>query len=95
MSSAAGIVVRMAKRAVYTDADPPRACRNGHRYGPGRILLGTVLCDCAGPPRGEHRHWTCRVCGDLIIGDGHTDDRLLLTRLPTFFDELRIPPEDS
>ncbi len=32
--------------AVYTDANPPRMCGNGHRLGPNRVLLGFLLCGC-------------------------------------------------
>ncbi len=86
--------------AVYTDANPPRMCGNGHRLGPNRVLLGFLLCGCERVDEahrgtgGGHRSWTCRVCGHVTIADGHTDDAALDTQPPPLSDVLRIPAED-
>lgn len=84
----------MPARPVFSDANPPRVCGNGHRLGPGRVLLGTVLCGCATNRRGEHRVWQCRVCGHVTFAGGHTDDGLLRSQLPTFPAALRLPADD-
>lgn len=83
----------MPAQPVYSDADPPRVCGNGHRLGPGRVLLGTVLCGCAAVGRGEHRLWSCRVCGHVTFADGHSDDTLLRSSLPTFPAASRLPDD--
>ncbi|KQY30535.1 hypothetical protein [Nocardia salmonicida] len=37
----------------------PRYCPNGHRLGPGQVLIGAVPCIRIG---GHHRTHTCRAC---------------------------------
>jgi hypothetical protein len=50
----------------------PAHCRNGHPLGPNQVLVGTELCDAGGTGRyRRHVTWTCRTCGDEIIGNGH------------------------
>lgn len=99
LSYSAGIVVRMPERPVYTDANPPRTCVNGHRLGPNRVLLGFVLCGCdriAPERRGVgagHRAWCCRVCGHVTLADGHVDDAALDGPLPVLLEPSRIPDE--
>jgi hypothetical protein len=96
MSYRAGRVLRMGDRPVYTDGNPPRACGNGHRLGPDRVLLSFLLCHCDKIPAGRrhtgggHRTWTCRVCGHVTFSDGHTDDTALVTQPPPLSDVLRI-----
>lgn len=41
----------------------PRACPNGHLFGPRRGLVGTVACPRIG---GFHRTHTCRACGAIV-----------------------------
>ncbi|MFD4442550.1 hypothetical protein ACFWPK_22545 [Nocardia sp. NPDC058519] len=42
----------------------PVACPNGHRLGPGRVLVGSLACPAAG---GHHRTHCCRTCGAVIM----------------------------
>jgi hypothetical protein len=42
---------------------PPATCPNGHRLGPGRVLVGWQACDCGG-----HRTWACRECDGVVYG---------------------------
>lgn len=89
----------MVDRPVYTDANPPRTCGNGHRFGPNRVLLSFLLCRCdAVPPEdrgvgGGHRTWMCRVCGHVTFSDGHVDDNALDAPPPLLGDVVRIPDE--
>jgi len=64
---------------VYTAADPPRACRNGHPLGPYQVHVNFWHCECdrVKPRSIGHLSWRCRTCDDRIIGDGHTDDSRL------------------
>jgi hypothetical protein len=90
----------MSQGPVFTDANPPRTCGNGHRLGPNRVLLSFLLCHCdrIAPERrhtgGGHRTWQCRVCGDVTFSDGHSDDTQLASQPPPLSDVARIPAED-
>ncbi|ORA05781.1 hypothetical protein BST17_08450 [Mycolicibacterium bacteremicum] len=44
----------------------PSTCGRGHWLGPGRVLVGTVPCDCGV----RHSTWWCREpdCGDTVYG---------------------------
>jgi hypothetical protein len=59
---------------VYTAGNPPTRCPNGHPLVGGQVVVNYVRCKCDNAPYRGHRYWTCRVCGERIIGDGHTDD---------------------
>jgi hypothetical protein len=50
----------------------PTECRNGHPYGPYKVLVGDELCEQGGSYR-RHVKWTCRTCGDVIVGNGHPE----------------------
>jgi hypothetical protein len=82
----------MGEMPVYSDANRPKACHRGHPFLPGRMMVGTVICDCATGRRREHRYWQCRVCGDLTFADGHTDDTLIRSHLPAWTAARAIPP---
>jgi hypothetical protein len=40
---------------------PPRHCPNGHRLGPGAVLVGHQPC-AAGSCHGGHTTWQCLTC---------------------------------
>lgn len=51
----------------------PTHCRNGHRLGPNRVIVGTTVCEQNGVNR-HHHHWACRTCGDVIVANGHPEE---------------------
>lgn len=69
------------ERPIYTAADPPRSCRNGHPFGPNRMIVNFWHCECSKVRPGHIGHigWRCRTCQYLILADGHTDDSELFT----------------
>ena len=44
---------------------PPSHCPDGHRLGPGEVLVGHQACLGHG---GGHTSWTCRVCDQTVYG---------------------------
>lgn len=42
----------------------PRECPNGHRLGPGRVLVGHQVC--GGEDPGGHTTWTCLECDGTV-----------------------------
>lgn len=68
----------------------PTHCRQGHRLGPSRCLVGFVRCSCT--PKGSHITWTCRVrdCGDIQYSDGHDADVMLYESPPAMLPSLFI-----
>ena len=42
---------------------PPTHCPNGHRLGPGQVLVGHQACLGHG---GGHTTWTCRTCDQTV-----------------------------
>jgi len=44
---------------------PPTRCPNGHRLGPGEVLVGHQACLGHG---GGHTTWTCRQCDATVYG---------------------------
>jgi hypothetical protein len=40
----------------------PTHCPDGHRMGPGQVLVGNQPCGGGAHP-GSHLTWTCRECG--------------------------------
>ncbi|MFD4457720.1 hypothetical protein [Nocardia sp. NPDC058480] len=47
----------------------PAACPNGHRLGPGRVLVGKIACAAVG----LHRTHACRTCDAVIMWPPLTD----------------------
>ena len=45
---------------------PPTRCPNGHRLGPGEVLVGHVVC--LGHGGGGHTSWHCRTCDQTVYG---------------------------
>lgn len=39
-------------------------CAHGHPLGPGRVLVGTAVCDCGT----RHHTWYCRTCQHVTYG---------------------------
>ncbi|RJO74197.1 hypothetical protein D5S18_18765 [Nocardia panacis] len=64
-----GRVARDADDRLYRTRDggwtrpTPVFCRNRHRLGPGRMLVGTVMCRAID---GVHHTYYCRKCGDTV-----------------------------
>jgi hypothetical protein len=57
----------------YVEPSPDH-CPNGHRLGPGRVLVGWLPCHCARDPnRLGYRTWTCQTCDATIYAPEHTD----------------------
>lgn len=58
----------------------PSYCPRGHRLGPGRVLVGSQVCDAE---HGHHRTHSCVACGATVFtpepgpacGDGSFDGR--------------------
>jgi hypothetical protein len=44
---------------------PPTRCPNGHRHGPGDVLVSHQACLGHG---GGHTTWTCRTCDQMVYG---------------------------
>ncbi len=61
---------------VFSAANPPRSCPNGHPLGAYRVLVSFTHCRCGQVKPGSvgHTTWKCRTCGETIYADGHTDD---------------------
>jgi hypothetical protein len=55
----------------------PIWCRRGHRLEPGKVTVSHHFCACAHARDGGHMTWKCDLDGELMVGDGHTDDSLL------------------
>lgn len=43
---------------------PPIHCPNGHRLGPGRVLVGHQVC--GGEDPGGHTTWRCIECDAVV-----------------------------
>jgi hypothetical protein len=48
---------------------PPSRCPNGHRLGPGEVLVGHQACLGHG---GGHTTWTCSKCDQTVYGPLNT-----------------------
>ena len=60
--------------SVFPSGAPPARCGNGHELGPGRMIVGSVPCDC--PPAvvaNFRRHtWAkCNTCGHVTYDPEH------------------------
>ena len=47
---------------------PPQRCPNGHRLGPGAVLVGHQ--PCAGSCHGGHTTWQCAACDAITYAPG-------------------------
>jgi hypothetical protein len=47
-------------------------CPNGHRLGPGKVLVSYLPCWCSGT--GGHRTYWCRACDSVIFDPPHRAD---------------------
>jgi hypothetical protein len=66
-----GTVVGTVGPVVWTSANPPRRCRNGHVLGPWKVLVSFTHCECSKvkPRSVGHTTWKCRTCDAVIYAD--------------------------
>jgi hypothetical protein len=50
----------------------PAECPNGHPFGPNRVVVGWLPCQCVEDGRGGHRTYYCRECGVTMYEPAHT-----------------------
>jgi hypothetical protein len=60
---------RLTGRGLELAEVAPSHCPNGHRLGPGQVLIGTLPCWCAGAA--GHRTYWCRDCQAVIFDPPH------------------------
>jgi hypothetical protein len=65
MSAGRGIVDRMAVVEVA-----PERCPNGHEFGPNRVVVGWLPCQCT-EGRAGHRTYWCRTCRVTVYVPPH------------------------
>ncbi len=60
-----GVVLRQTKKGGWAQAVPV-ACRNNHRFGPGKVLVGSQACQAV--QGGSHRTYQCEAdgCGEVV-----------------------------
>jgi hypothetical protein len=73
-------------------ADSPQECRNGHPLLPMRVIVSFMRCTCDRSVGGGHHAVQCRVCGDMLFDDGHTDDSALVWPVPKLPESVRLEP---
>lgn len=56
---------------IYSTSNPPEGCRNGHPFGPYRVIVSFQHCSCSRAPHLGHTAWKCVACGDVIYAHGH------------------------